>query len=1655
MGVLRQVGTRQLIVALFTGVLGCVGNQSLPKSSQQRARIISVQPQGLLSRTKPIEIRFSVAVDEGLVGRPRELASVAQIYPRVQAKATFVDRQTLRIDPQEPYAPATQYQLSVRKDILGTDWPIEGKRIYSFRTRSFGLEDIRAWAMADGIELSLRFSHPVDPTEAEASITLATPEGPLVPLELMPWLNRGSFELTSATAVHRLQARVHLAKENIPSQLNLEIDASLASIVGGQSLGKSIRRMIPVEPEAPLVEQIRPVQLGARWAVAVDLAKDVPAERLMGAVRGAGSTTTMAISPDGPWILGAFSPETTTSLQIGLPLLPASQTWALELPALEPAVRILESQPLLDLGPGDRLEVEHHGVEGLMLTARSVLPEMIGLVVDRLVPAQSVPDAWLGPSVGPILRAAENHGRTPIDPAPLLDALPPGLVLLEVRDERRPWLRDFRYLNRRGLELIVKKREGYAWIRVQDRDGAVAAALIKVLGFGGQELARAKTNRLGVTTLQWKGADAAMVLAEAGRRYAVLPFEGPVASKGSGRSETQAWLIPDRVMLAPGQVIDVSTILADSLGRPISGSLVLTLQRARGARVSETNISVDSSGVGIGKCEVPESTETGLYVLKLSDFSGAELARLNLEVRRRRLKEVMVRVESLKESLSYRVYSEGENRLDPIHGTCRYQRDNTFGGLSRADSTPKLFGPIDIDLGRGEERVVRCPKPPDGDRPWVVQLEGHTRDAVSGIATMVYSPQKEYASVETPDLPMKAGKPLGAIVRLVDDQGRLVERVIDVQIQPLQSKSGFFVQPGARLTPAKLFVEGSGEVLKLNLSRGMAIIPFVPPHGGPWLIKVEDVTQRVIWVEGAPGISRPQNLVLNRTKRGVRAALPFPGRLLLTEEDYTVGRHTSSFEVAVTSEHQIGMGDGEVSGLLVGRHGRWSAATIPAAPVSPKAFSINLSIPKSLKPDEVATVLVEAPAVRKGDKYRIFIVEAASAPTPEQLQKLAQVRPPGSALDTLVTPAFDQSSRYNMRLENAMIKDILASSRSTRSREAHLFFHQRPGQVSISSPWLSFGENKKGLAELMIPNMSGRLRVIVLVRSGDRLGIATAERVVGSGLSLDVSMPSAVRVGDRLAVPIMLENGANTSKQLIVQHTGIGFSPVDRFEPITLAPGELKEVRTMIEVLSQGDLGISLKLLEPPSNDSEMGEGLPSIDTQRPQVSRQITRIRDEDLYWRGRVATAVRRTPAILPSPEQLGAKQAKLIIGAQPVLRFTPAVQGLMSVPPIDGEQAAATVLVGARLTELNSKLGGAAAYLAALERLPAALEDADLWVRAFAAHAALEADTLVEAALRTLADVAASPQTPHAAAYAQLLLAQQGQLVQSELSQDTQRVDIVASSAAINVLLEEVSSEAYSGLQVVPYDGPRKGRMSPVLVNAMALFALELASIDIASSSLLEVAITSAARGFRWAHPAEEALALTALSLRAERLGSKAYRGRLLFDGKEAKSIRSKYPTVIDLSEQLAQSLEVQVDRSGSAEVALVFATKPDRVLSDALSIKVRRLDSSGEELQGPIREGRLISIAVEVKNRSKQMERVLIDIPVPAGLKVVTAPSGAVARPGGYTLVKDLPAGGTWTGRVESRARYAGVWHVPPAKVRLRHGWAESYAEQIELRVDAGM
>ena len=145
--------------------LGCGGGK---KGDLQ---VMSYAPQGPVDKAEAVEIRFDKpVVGEALVGKPAD-ATMVTIRPAVAWKGYWQDRQTLVVEPTEPLAASTRYQVTLAGE-LGTRTAGFG---FAFVHRPLAVEGV--WGVDPNLlapdgELPLSFNQPVSAADAAAHCKL-------------------------------------------------------------------------------------------------------------------------------------------------------------------------------------------------------------------------------------------------------------------------------------------------------------------------------------------------------------------------------------------------------------------------------------------------------------------------------------------------------------------------------------------------------------------------------------------------------------------------------------------------------------------------------------------------------------------------------------------------------------------------------------------------------------------------------------------------------------------------------------------------------------------------------------------------------------------------------------------------------------------------------------------------------------------------------------------------------------------------------------------------------------------------------------------------------------------------------------------------------------------------------------------------------------------------------------------------------------------------------------------------------------------------------------------------------------------------------------------------------------------------------------------
>ena len=142
----------------------------------EELRVVSFTPRGAIDAAQPIELRFDrPAVDADQVSRAADPGSVA-IVPPIAWRGYWQDRETLVVEPTEPLARSTRYQVTLAGEL--------GARSHRFAFAFVhaplavdGVWGIAADAIPTDGDLPVSFNQPVAPDQAAAHCKLAGERG--------------------------------------------------------------------------------------------------------------------------------------------------------------------------------------------------------------------------------------------------------------------------------------------------------------------------------------------------------------------------------------------------------------------------------------------------------------------------------------------------------------------------------------------------------------------------------------------------------------------------------------------------------------------------------------------------------------------------------------------------------------------------------------------------------------------------------------------------------------------------------------------------------------------------------------------------------------------------------------------------------------------------------------------------------------------------------------------------------------------------------------------------------------------------------------------------------------------------------------------------------------------------------------------------------------------------------------------------------------------------------------------------------------------------------------------------------------------------------------------------------------------------------------
>jgi hypothetical protein len=229
-----------------------------------------IAPVGTATRTGPVVVQFSKPVAVQISGEGSQAYGLS-LSPPVSGSVYLRDRKTLEFIPEEPFLPATEYEVSVHAaaSIVPALHP-DGER-RKFRTETFGLVGVVRRRLGSGHQACvLRFSHLVRREDLARYVRFHDEAGRQLPLRLEAMALARTYEITVLTA-------------DADSSLSLHVDRALGPVDGASGLGKDIIRVVPPTENEDV--EIIDVRSEASGEVFVDLNGEVRPETVSEFVR--------------------------------------------------------------------------------------------------------------------------------------------------------------------------------------------------------------------------------------------------------------------------------------------------------------------------------------------------------------------------------------------------------------------------------------------------------------------------------------------------------------------------------------------------------------------------------------------------------------------------------------------------------------------------------------------------------------------------------------------------------------------------------------------------------------------------------------------------------------------------------------------------------------------------------------------------------------------------------------------------------------------------------------------------------------------------------------------------------------------------------------------------------------------------------------------------------------------------------------------------------------------------------------------------------------------------------------------------------------------------------------------------------------------------
>lgn len=1610
------------LASLCLGLVGCglLGSDEAPRTLVPTVEVARFEPTGEVRATRGIVVRFSEPiVGKEAVGQPVDPSAVLVVNPELGGRGRWTAVDTFELEPGRPLAPNTRYQARVRERVVGSGRRLVGDRRFSFRTPLFRVLSAQGQRTEDTLQAVVELSHAVRSEDAAGAITFRDVDGRVLATRL---LGRGLQTIL----------RFGIPGEGFDPEepIFMRVEPTLTPECGGAALDKPVEMRLSFQPrDAPEVvaAEVHPGE--DEPTVRVRLDADVDVEQIQPFVR----TEPLAhfeLEPahHGFVMRGGFVPGGFYRIQLrgGMPTsagaLEIDEELEVEVPNLSPSIRVEADGPFLSVD-GDALSVDLVNVERLLVRAIRV-PDRNVSFVDT--------DTDVNPRLGRVVVERELEGtraarRTGLE-VPLSSLLRGGrgLYRIELEDADHAWVRAAGWVLQRNLQLTAKIGVDYVRAQVQ-RPGsreAVSGAQVSAYSRTGRRLFSAVTDARGVVeqTGPLDAEDpAAWLIAHAGRDAAYLPLE---AARVPLPGVSAAPRAPAFVWTARDYVRGGEQVHAIALLDPPDGSVRFELLGPEGPMGAP--LEARSEG-GLARVALPvdPTAPAGVYTVRVSRGGSPILGSARLRVVDDDLPVLRVEVSPMPappgrpvpfdvEAVSrFGARTEGFR----AQGRCRYTPVRldvdvgsfVFGREEPGDVTPREVEapPATVD-GDGHARLV-CPAPgldtPLGHRVQVdLQVsvfEPGGRPVVSHARTLA-DPAEHYVGLRH--------RPGALEVVAVDPRGRpvagvpLVARVFAAERRrTARRSSGRREVAGLRSLQRFELRSGAGEVR----------VPFEPRRAGRYRAEVDVAAGHLaaaldFWVltgtaaEELPhvAVALPDGAHAVGARVPVRLQLPFPGRVQVTvergrvlyDESHDVEQGAAQLELPILERFAP---NARVVVALEGADGRRAYGAAPLrVDVADRRLGLEVNLPEGAGGGRFPVTFRVLGARGRAHAILSVVSKERLGPDegrPDPFDHLAAPRPVQVTTHDVIGLRF--APRPEATSAPAESVGPPPPPRSVAGSEAYV------------SDVVRLSERGYGWAAVRPPTGGGRAVLSIVVFDGRAVAQERIPLERGVSPSVRLSAPRALVSGDRVRVPVTVDNPSSAS-WTVTASVGLR-GPIGLVGPgqarISVPAGGTRAVEFAVNAESPGE-GELLARVFAPGGETEA----------RATIAVRGSAAADA----RGAGTKVSNRSPGRLELPGglEVGAARARLLVGPGRVHRYAAAYDALGIGVPRGPLLAAARGQVLLEAPELASGEGRGGSERGArqlAEDLEAALEtlgaegrvrswpdgpEASPEVEAQVALLFAEArragrpvsDSVwrgVERRMRAiLADSERSPVTRARAAFALARGRVRGLTLPAALTEAGAPPAARAASAAYHF----ANGRTKEGRALLEGDF---GSGEDLSRDALTLLALVTVAPGHPAVEPLWSRFEGAASAARWASPDVTAAVLVA----AARLDAAAGRGRpywgsVLVGGQVVKRFNSNRITVLEApAAAWASGVELTVTGAGEAQAGLSVVgpqSSADAISGAGLSLTRRhRLPTSADVQAGRAELGALWVTEIEVSAATPEGRGpVEVRVPLPAGFRI---------------------------------------------------------------------